>query len=63
MLWMGDFNRHHPLWEAPRNRHLFNYEAASPLIDLIANYNMIQLLPCGTPTLQSSSTGNWTRPV
>jgi hypothetical protein len=23
---------------------------------------MIQLLPCGTPTLQSTSTGNWTRP-
>ncbi|KAG2036496.1 hypothetical protein BDR03DRAFT_865928 [Suillus americanus] len=24
---------------------------------------MIQLLPCGTPTLQSTSTGNWTRPA
>lgn len=62
MLWMGDFNRHHPLWEELRNRHLFNYAAASPLIDLIANYGMIQLLPCGIPTLQASATGNWTRP-
>lgn len=62
MLWMGDFNRHHPLWEDPRNRHLFNYTAANPLIDLIANYGMIQLLPCGIPTLQSLATGNWTRP-
>lgn len=29
MLWLGDFNRHHPLWEDMCNRHLFNY--TSPL--------------------------------
>lgn len=62
MLWLGDFNRHHPLWEDIRNRHLFNYAAANPLIDLIADHGMLQLLPCGIPTLQSTSTGNWTRP-
>lgn len=62
VLWMGDFNRHHPLWEDIRNRHLFNYAAANPLIDLIAEHSMVQLLPCGIPTLQASSTGNWTRP-
>lgn len=62
MLWLGDFNRHHPLWEDIRNRHLFNYAAANPLIDLIANYGMLQLLPCGIPTLQANNTGNWTRP-
>ncbi|KAG1774944.1 hypothetical protein EV702DRAFT_973837 [Suillus placidus] len=49
MLWLGDFNRHHPLWENIRNCHLFNYAAANPLIDLIANYGMIQHLPCGVP--------------
>ncbi|KIK38820.1 hypothetical protein CY34DRAFT_90315 [Suillus luteus UH-Slu-Lm8-n1] len=43
VLWMGDFNRHHPLWEEMRHHHLFNYTAANPLIDLIANYGMIQL--------------------
>jgi exonuclease III len=63
MLWMGDFNRHHPLCqEEIRNRHLYNYNAVQPLIDLIADYGMLQLLPIGLPTLQSSSTGNWTRP-
>jgi endonuclease/exonuclease/phosphatase family metal-dependent hydrolase len=62
MLWMGDFNRHHPLWEEICNRHLFNYITAQPLIDLIADYGMLQLLPIGLPTLQSCSTGNWTRP-
>ncbi|KAG1718212.1 hypothetical protein EDB19DRAFT_1921109 [Suillus lakei] len=56
ILWMGDFNRHHPLWEDIRNWHLFNYAAANPLIDMIAEHGMIQLLPQGLPTLQSSST-------
>ncbi|OAX31068.1 hypothetical protein K503DRAFT_704282, partial [Rhizopogon vinicolor AM-OR11-026] len=59
---MGDFNRHHPLWEEIRNRHLYNYTTAQPLIDLIADYGMLQLLPLGLPTLQSLSTDNWTRP-
>jgi len=62
MLWMGDFNRHHPLWEELRNDHLFNYAAAQPLIDLIVDYGMVQLLPCGIPTLQATCSGNWTRP-
>jgi endonuclease/exonuclease/phosphatase family metal-dependent hydrolase len=61
MLWLGDFNRHHPLWEDIRNCHLFNHEAARPLLNLIADYGMLQLLPQGIPTLQSTSTGNWTR--
>ena len=39
-----------------------DYNAVQPLIDLIANYGMNQPLPKGQPTLQSSSTGNWTRP-
>jgi len=26
MLWLGDFNRHHPLWESPVNRHLNSSE-------------------------------------
>lgn len=31
MIWLGDFNWHHPLWDEPRNAHLFkctNLEAA-----------------------------------
>jgi hypothetical protein len=62
MLWLGDFNRHHPLWEEERNDHLMDYTAAQPLIDLLADHGMNQSLPKGEPTLQASSTGNWTRP-
>jgi hypothetical protein len=26
MIWLGDFNRHHPLWEDHTNQHLFSPE-------------------------------------
>ena len=34
-IWLGDFNRHHPMWDEPRNQHLFttaNLESAEELI-------------------------------
>ena len=65
MLWLGDFNRHHPLWDEERNSHLFTRSAlddAQKLLDLIADYGMTQALPKDLPTLKSSSSGNWTRP-
>ncbi|OJA18938.1 hypothetical protein AZE42_13572, partial [Rhizopogon vesiculosus] len=45
-----------------RNRHLFNYTTSQPIIDLIADYGMLQLLPANIPTLQSTRSGNWTHP-
>lgn len=65
MVWLGDFNRHHPLWDEERNSHLFTtaaLAASQKLLDMIADYGMTQLLPKDVPTLQSSSSGNWTRP-
>ena len=65
MIWLGDFNRHHPLWDEERNGHLFTnsaLESAQKLISLLADYGMTQSLPKDIPTLQSSSSGNWTRP-
>jgi hypothetical protein len=61
---LGDFNRHHPLWDKERNRHLFtpgNLDLAQPLIDLTAEYNLSMVLPKDIPTLQSASTKNYTR--
>jgi len=26
MIWLGDFNRHHPEWDEERNSHLFTRE-------------------------------------
>jgi ribonuclease HI len=62
MLWLGDFNRHHPLWESENNRHLNSSEnELQPLLDLIRDHNMDLSLPPGLPTFETV-THNWTRP-
>jgi Endonuclease-reverse transcriptase len=65
MLWMGDFNRHHPLWDRDEDTHLFTSQArraAEPVIDLVADHSMVQLLPKGIPTLQHMVTKRYSRP-
>ena len=64
MIWLSDFNRHHPLWDEERNNHLFTNMAldlAQKVLTLLADYGMSQALPKDIPTLQLSSTGNWTQ--
>jgi hypothetical protein len=65
IIWLGDFNRHHPMWEIPHNTHLFtaaNLDAAGTLINLLSLYNLVQVLPPAIPTLEASNTKNYTRP-
>ena len=65
LLWLGDFNRHHPLWDEDRNNHLFTPAAlasSQKILDILADYGLTQLLPKDIPTLQSTSSRNWTRP-
>ena len=55
MIWAGDFNRHHPLWDRDEDTHLFTNQAnerAEELVGLLANYDMAMALPKGIPTLQ-----------
>jgi hypothetical protein len=62
--WMGDFNRHHPLWDEPQNTHLFttnNLELTQPLLNMLGRHNMKMALPALIPTLRSHSTGNHTQ--
>ena len=43
IIWLGDFNRHHPLWDEERNAHMFTkaaLEAAQPLINMISIHYM-----------------------
>ena len=64
-VWLGDFNRHHPLWDDPNNLHLFtatNLDAAALLVDLIGTFGMEMPLPAGTPTIETFRTGNLSRP-
>ncbi|QRV76906.1 Reverse transcriptase from transposon X-element protein [Ceratobasidium sp. AG-Ba] len=62
---IGDFNRHHPLWDEERNSHLFtkaNLDLAQELLDLTATHDLEMALPKDLPTLESHSSGNFTRP-
>ena len=62
VVWLGDFNRHHPLWEDDANERLFKpTDFISPLLVILYKNDMILALPKGLPTYQTS-TGNWTRP-
>jgi endonuclease/exonuclease/phosphatase family metal-dependent hydrolase len=53
MIWAGDFNRHHPLWDRDEDEHLFTAparRAAEKLIGLLSDHDMVMLLPKDTPT-------------
>ena len=65
MIWAGDFNRHHPLWDDDRDTRLFTRQVlreAEGIIDLIAEYDMEMALPKGIPTLQHMRSRNYSRP-
>jgi hypothetical protein len=64
-IWLGDFNRHSPMWDEARNSQLFTRPAlreAQRLIDLAATWNMQMVLRPGINTLESTSSKNYTRP-
>ena len=64
MLWAGDFNRHHPLWDRDEDTHLFTTQAtraAERLIGMLAD-NMAMALPNGIPTLQHMRSKRYSRP-
>ena len=62
VLWLGDFNQHHPMWEDDANERVFEPEEyIAPFINLLYKWDMLLALPKGIPTLQTSA-GNWTRP-
>jgi hypothetical protein len=63
-IWLGDFNRHHPMWEREENTRLFtnqNLEEAAVLTELLADHSMQMVLPHRIPTIRNSA-GNLTRP-
>ena len=40
VLWLGDFNSHHPMWDEAQNAHLFmkaNLDRVQNIIDVLAN--------------------------
>ena len=65
MIWAGDFNRHHPLWDDDKDTHLFTNQAlrkAEGIIALLAEHEMTMALPKGIPTLRHMRTKKYSRP-
>ena len=63
-IWLGDFNRHHPIWDDPNDTRLFMDEAmmaAQKLIEAIADAGLELALPAGLPTHIHNVTKCWTR--
>ncbi len=64
ILWLGDFNRHHPHWDDPNDTRLFTKEAlkaAEYLIEAVATLGLDLALPSGLPTHLHNVTKKWTR--
>ena len=64
VVWCGDFNCHHAMWDEERNHHLFTVSAmaaANKLISHLAEFHLTMMLPKGLPTLQAMRTKNWMR--
>ena len=65
MMWAGDFNRHHPLWDRDEDMHLFTSQtarAAEKLLRMLADYSMGMALLKGIPTLQHMRLKRYSRP-
>ena len=63
MIWLGDFNRHHPGWDEEQNNHLFtraNLDEAQVLIDAASSYDLVMALPKGILTLAAMAMGKLT---
>lgn len=65
MIWSGDFNRHHPLWDNKEDDRLFTPQAlqdAAILIEMVDNEGLDMALPKGEPTLKHMVTKLYSRP-
>jgi len=64
IIWLGDFNRHHPCWDDPSDLRLFTdntLAVAEILIEAVAEASLEIALPCGTPTHCHSVTKCWSK--
>jgi hypothetical protein len=64
IVWLGDFNRHHPLWDSSEDIRLFinkATEAIEKLIDAVTDMGSDLVLPSRLPMHEHSVTKQWTR--
>ncbi len=59
IIWLSNFNRHHPAWDSLEDHRLFTneaMEAAEKLIEAVADAGLDMVLPSGTPTHKHNAT-------
>ena len=64
IIWLGDFNRHHPAWDNPSDVDLFSGDAiheVEMLIEAVAEVGLISALPHGMPMHCHHVTKCWSR--
>jgi len=64
VIWLGDFNHHHPLWDDPNDDHLFTpkaMDAVEVLIEALTDIGLKLALPSRTLTHQHNVTKSWSR--
>jgi len=64
IIWLRDFNRHHPYWDSPEDIRLFTTDAmaaAEKLIEAVADTRLELALPCSIPTHKHNVTKQWSR--
>ena len=60
ILWLGDFNWHHPHWDDPNDTRLFTESAPTEiLIEAVASLGLDLILPTGIPTHHHHITKKW----
>jgi hypothetical protein len=65
MLWCGDFNKHHPMWDRPKDTDLFtgqNGAWAARFVEILAEHDMTMALPRDIPTICTHRSKCYTRP-
>ena len=64
LIWLGNFNCHHPYWDNPEDNRLFScdaLESVEMLLRCVADIGMDMALPSGTPTHIHNVLKKWTR--
>ena len=64
IVWVGDFNWHHPCWDSMDNASLFTKEAlekAELLIQAVVEIGLDLALPTGVPMHEHNVTKHWSR--
>ena len=59
MIWVGEFNEHHPIWSGTDHPRCCHGNTADLLIQLIMQHNLALCSPYTTPTYQSDAHGTW----